>query len=297
MFQILCIAERGAHLSVSEGRVAVRKKDSVPETFVSFDDLDAVIVEENAVSLTGSLLAQLAGKRIPVILCDTHHLPAAFLSPVISHSSESHQLLRNQISAPLPWKKQMWQKLIRAKIAGQSANLLLRGKKSLAPLIPLVRSGDPGNIEARAAAAYWQQLHFFPARQRDGRDANILFNYAYTILYSVFARYLCAAALNPDIGIHHHGKYNPFSLASDLMEPFRPIVDSCVFLLIDSAQDQIVDLLPGTRRALLKGIYDCQVRIGQRCFALPDAVNEFVQSFKRALTDRDPSLLLLPETV
>jgi len=27
------------------------------------------------------------------------------------------------------------------------------------------------------------------------------------------SRYLCAAALNPDIGIHHHSQYNHFALA------------------------------------------------------------------------------------
>ena len=68
VFQLLCITERGARLSVSDGRITVRKDDSAKPSFLSFDDLDAVVIEENAVSMTGGLLAQLAGKRIPLIL-------------------------------------------------------------------------------------------------------------------------------------------------------------------------------------------------------------------------------------
>ena len=61
---------------------------------------------------------------------------------------------------------------------------------------------------------------------------------------------------------------------SDLCPP-----DEFVHKLLGLEGHQIVDLLPGMRRALLKGIYDCQVRIGQRCFARSDAVNEFVHGY------------------
>ena len=30
------------------------------------------------------------------------------------------------------------------------------------------------------------------------------------------------------LGLHHHNRYNPFCLADDLMEPYRPIVDASV---------------------------------------------------------------------
>lgn len=294
MFQILCITERGARIAGSDGRVAVSKNEPPTDSFVPVDDLDAVVIEENAVSLSGCCLAMLAEKRIPVILCGRSHFPAAVLNPVISAGSDARLMLQSQIDAPLAWKKQLWRKLICAKIAGQSANLVRRGKQNIDQLIALVRSGDPRNIEGRAAALYWSRLDLFPARKRDAPDANRFFNYAYTVLFSAFARYLCAASLNPDIGIHHHGKYNHFSLASDLMEPFRPWIDQCVFSLIDSSPGN-VELLPETRIAMLRLIYDCKVWIRSRRFVLFDAVNETVHSFKRSLISRDPAMLILPE--
>ncbi len=296
VFQLLCVTERGARLSVSDGRITVRKDDSAKPSFLSFDDLDAVVIEENAVSMTGGLLAQLAGKRIPLILCGSNHFPAALLNPVFADGADSHRMLQWQIHAPLPWKKQLWRKLIQAKIAGQSANLVQRGNRSMTHLIPLVRSGDPDNIESRAAAFYWSHLRLFRARKRHAQDANQFFNYAYTLLFSAFARYLCAASLNPDIGIHHHGKYNHFSLASDLMEPFRPILDHSIFPVIDSAPKES-ELIPETRIALIRHFYDCHVQISGKRLSLPDAVNETVHSFKRSLQQKDSSLFTLPEVL
>ena len=46
------------------------------------------------------------------------------------------------------------------------------------------------------------------------------------------ARSICAAGLQPALGLHHHARGNPFCLADDLIEPFRPVVDAAVRELI-----------------------------------------------------------------
>lgn len=291
MFRILCVSERGMRLAVSAGRLAMTKPDQNEPVFIVADELDAVILEESAVSITGGVLALLAEKRIPVITCDRSHLPAATFAPIITVGADSHNLLRLQIATAKPWGKQLWQKLIRCKIAGQSANLIRRGKAGVAHLVFEVRSGDPDNVEARAAACYWSRLSLFPARKREAADANQLFNYAYTILYSAFARYLCAAALNPDIGIHHHCQYNHFSLASDLMEPFRPLIDQCVFRFMDEFPG-VVNLRRDSRIAILKIIYSARVTLDRKNWFLLDAVNLFVHSYKQCLKERSTDILL-----
>ena len=293
MFRILCISERGVRLAVSTGCLAMTEANRNEPVLIAADELDAVILEESAVSITGGVLALLAEKRIPVITCDRSHLPAAVLAPVITVGADSHNLLRLQIAASKPWRKQLWQKLIRCKIAGQSANLIRRGKTGIDHLAAEVRSGDPDNIEARAAACYWSGLSLFPARRREAPDANRLFNYAYTILYSAFARYLCAAALNPDIGIHHHSQYNHFSLASDLMEPFRPLIDRCVFRFMEKFPG-VVELQRDSRIAMLKIIYSAGVTMDRKRRSLLDAVNLSVHSYKRCLWN-DSTDIQLPE--
>ena len=291
MFRILNVSERGVRLSVSAGCVVMTEANRSEPVFIAADELDAVILEGSAVSISGGILALLAEKRIPVIACDRSHLPAAVLVPVITVGADSHDLLRLQVAAAKPWRKQLWQQIIRRKIAGQSANLICRGKTGIDHLVAEVRSGDPDNIEARAAACYWSRLSLFPARRRDAPDANRLFNYAYTILYSAFARYLCAAALNPDIGIHHHSQYNHFALASDLMEPFRPLIDRCVFRFMEEFPG-VVNLQRDCRIAMLKIIYSFGITLERKHWSLLDAVNISVHSYKRCLETRSADIAL-----
>lgn len=99
-----------------------------------------------------------------------------------------------------------------------------------------VRSGDPDNLEARAAVYYWKSLFcHIPdfIRNREGVAPNNLLNYGYAILRAVVARSLVASGLLPTLGIHHHNRYNAYCLADDIMEPYRPYVDRLVVDIIE----------------------------------------------------------------
>lgn len=98
-----------------------------------------------------------------------------------------------------------------------------------------VRSGDPDNLEGRAAAYYWKYLFGdIPGftRDREGVAPNNLLNYGYAILRAVVARGLVSSGMLPTLGIHHHNRYNAYCLADDIMEPYRPYTDELVFKLI-----------------------------------------------------------------
>ena len=69
-------------------------------------------------------------------------------------------------------------------------------------------------------------------RRREADDQNRLLNYGYAVLRAAVGRSVCGAGLHPSIGLHHHGRNNPWSLADDLMEPYRPLVDSAVVELV-----------------------------------------------------------------
>jgi len=55
-----------------------------------------------------------------------------------------------------------------------------------------------------------------------------MLNYGYAVLLAIVARGLVSSGLLPAVGIHHRNKYNPWCLASDIMEPYRPFVDRIV---------------------------------------------------------------------
>ena len=137
-----------------------------------------------------------------------------------------------QAGLSLPVRKRLWQQIARAKILAQARLLEERtgADHGSCGLASQVRSGDPANLEARAARIYWRkvfgEIEFRRDREQDGLNACL--NYGYAVLRAIVARAICGAGLHPSLSLHHHNRYDAFCLADDLMEPFRPIVDRAV---------------------------------------------------------------------
>jgi CRISPR-associated protein Cas1 len=163
----------------------------------------------------------------------------------------------NQINASAPLKKQLWQQTVQAKIANQASVLKQQGT-DIEPMLYFersVRSGDPDNYEGRAAAYYWKNIfngivddNFVRGRFED--DPNNLLNYGYAVLRAVVARSLVGSGLLPTLGIHHRNKYNAFCLADDIMEPYRPFVDTVVLDIVKDFDD-LSELTPKLKSRLL----------------------------------------------
>ena len=148
-----------------------------------------------------------------------------------------------------------------------------------------VRSGDPDNLEARAAAYYWKTLFADIegfTRDREGIPPNNLLNYGYAILRAVVARGLVTSGLLPTLGIHHHNRYNAYCLADDIMEPYRPYVDELVFRLVKTT-DNIQDLSKQLKTELL-GIPTIEVVIGGKRSPLMIAVGQTTASLYKCFS-------------
>jgi CRISPR-associated endonuclease cas1, NMENI subtype len=172
-----------------------------------------------------------------VITCDQRSMPVGLLLPLCGNTTQNERF-RDQLEASVPLKKQLWQQTVKLKIQNQAyvlAQVTGKEEKAMNVWADNVRSGDPDNIEARAAAYYWRYL--FPdiptfVRGREGGPPNNLLNYGYAILRAVIARALVGSGLLPTLGIHHHNRYNAYCLADDIMEPYRPYVDQLVIEII-----------------------------------------------------------------
>ena len=295
MFHIVEITSPGTALAVREGGLLVQEKEA-EEFFFPLAELAAVLVSQPAVSLSGYVLAELAALQIPLIFCTGNMQPAGILLSCLSTSAESSLLLDKQLHlVSSGFSRRIWQKIISGKISGQ-ANVLQkwRNDTTLFPYARQVKRGDSSCLEGVTSALYWRKLDLFPRRDRLAKDANILFNYTYTILYSVFAREIVTAGLFPKLGIHHHHRDNPFPLASDLMEPFRPCMD---MLILDYLKNDSWDGTLGTavKNNLMKRIYCNRILCQSAKLTLFSAVRKSVQSYKKALLLRDIKLLELPD--
>lgn len=152
-----------------------------------------------------------------------------------------------------------------------------------------VKSGDPSNVEARAARLYWRLL--FDKNFRRGRDEggpNPLLNYGYAVLRAATARAVVGAGLHPAIGLHHRNQYNPYCLADDLMEPLRPLADLKAYALWDASGGHS-ELDRETKKELLDTLgEDCLV--GERRYPLITALHYYAASVRKRIEGEDADL-------
>lgn len=255
-----------AYLSLTNKQLVIKlpevEKNELPESFkqnsvitIPIEDIGVVILDNNQITVTQGVLDALQRNNCAVITCDKSHLPVGLMLPLCGNTTQNERV-RNQLEASLPLKKQLWQQTIQYKIRNQASTLETHRKvivKNMHVWANNVRSGDPENLEARAAVYYWKNM--FPSipdfiRDKDGIPPNNLLNYGYAILRAIVARALVGSGLLPVWGIHHHNRYNAYCLADDIMEPYRPYVDELVIKLVDDGMHDI-EFTTGLKRQLL----------------------------------------------
>lgn len=237
-----------AYLSLRNAQLIIRlpevvDNNTLPEYFKQvsevskpIEDIGVIVLDHKQITITSGVLEAFLENNCAVLTCDSKSMPVGLLLPLHGNTTQNERF-RQQLDASLPLSKQLWQQTVKAKIENQAAVLKeCTGEemKCMRVWAANVRSGDPDNQEARAAAYYWKNLFRIEGftRDRDGIPPNNLLNYGYAILRAVVARGLVASGLLPTLGIHHHNRYNAYCLADDIMEPYRPYVDRLVYSIV-----------------------------------------------------------------
>lgn len=234
---------------------------------IPVEDIGLVILDHKQITITHGLLNALIQNKSIIVSCDETHHPMGMMHSLDAHSEQTRRL-GAQVESSEPLRKNLWQQTVSQKLINQAHILEKRGM-AYEPIYrwsKLVRSGDPENLEGRAAAHYWATI--FPeipdfTRGREGKSPNAWLNYGYAILRATMARSIVGAGLIPSLGIHHRNKYNAYCLADDLMEPYRPMVDWAVCQLIEKVT--IKDEISKEVKQTLLGISAQDVKInGER---------------------------------
>lgn len=248
--RVVEIAEEGRHLAKHRGFLTVssgqRELGRIP-----LDDISAVIATARGTTLSTALIAALAERGAPLVLCGANFAPTALVFPIGVHHAQQRRM-EAQMTCPRPLAHRLWRQVAAAKLRMQGCTLAECGHphRAFIRLAGQVRAGDPANLEAQAARRYWKLLLGADFR-RDPvlPGTNALLNYGYAVLRGSVARAIAAAGLHPGVGIFHRHPQNPLPLADDLMEPFRPVIDAAVMRLhaegIDSVTVEVKRALAG----------------------------------------------------
>lgn len=244
------------YLSTTNEQMVVKFPEEGKETrTVPIEDIGMVVLEHRQITISNALIDKLNQNNAAVLTCNQQFMPTGLLMNLSGHSelTERHY---QQLESSQPLKKNLWQQTVSAKIKNQALHLQQYTKKPIENMLhwsASVTSGDTQNHEARAAAYYWQNLFDVPDfnRHRAGDPPNNILNYGYAILRSITARALMGSGLLTVFGIHHRNKYNPYCLADDIMEPYRPYVDFLTCYIVDNF-DNIEELSTDIKKELLQ---------------------------------------------
>lgn len=213
-----------AKLDFQLGYMVVRSEEI---TKIALNEIATVLIESTAVSVTTSLLAELTKRKVKVIFCDEKRNPSSELVAYYGSHDTSNKV-RMQIAWKQNTKEAVWTEIVTEKIRKQKELLELLGKEEaelLASYLQEITWNDQTNREGHAAKVYFNALFGLDFTRTEDNLLNAALNYGYTIILSTFTREITAGGYITQLGLFHDNMFNPFNLASDLMEPFRPLVD------------------------------------------------------------------------
>lgn len=251
---------------------------------IFLDEIAVVIIENPAVAMTGCLLSELMERKVKVIFCDSRHTPQGELIPYYG-SHDSSRKLRMQIGWDDMVKGAVWENIIAEKIRQQEYFLLELGHASEADLlegyIGQIEFQDATNREGHAAKVYFNAVFGMDFSRRSDHLINGPLNYGYSILLSAFNREIAACGYATQLGLHHGNVFNQFNLSSDLMEPFRILIDRAVY------RENMRELTTQNKRKLANVLND-QIIIGGTKQTVLAAIGIYVRSVFDALAEKDP---------
>ena len=290
-WRVVCIANP-ARLSLKNSCLVVASGDDEGVS-VPLEDISVLLIESRQVSVSSHLMAELGSSAVLVFFCDEKHMPCSYLLPFCQHS-RSLVALNMQLSSSVPFRKNCWRLVVRSKIQNQARCLALLGmdgERELAALAAEVKSGDSTNRESVAAGIFYRQT--MPGMPRSGISTrNSALDYGYAILRGAVARSIASYGFLPTLGIHHKSELNPFNLADDFIEPFRPLVNLWVVQNINDDDK----FLPEDRMSLA-ALLSCLILTDGKMVTVLLAIQMLAASFVSACREKNPELLKLPELI
>lgn len=291
------IATPGTRLSVAHRQLVIERPDQ-PKATVPIEDLGVLVVDDGRATYTQAVFIECLAAGATIIVSGRDHLPAGMMLPMEGHhvATQRHWA---QVEAGAPLRKRLWQALVAAKLRQQGRLLAeIHGEDwGLNAMAGRVRSGDPDNLEAQGAQRYWPRL-FGPdfRRDRTADGINSLLNYGYAVVRAACARALVASGLIPSLGVWHRNRSNPFCLADDLLEPWRPVVDWVVHRIVADGKSSLT-LDDRAVRAAILAVFNETVIVGGKRWPVLLGIAQSAASLATAFTENDRGALLVPESL
>lgn len=206
---------------------------SIEDTqMIHVSEIDVMICETTDIVISTMLINKLIEAGVLLIMCDAKRFPNSVAMPYYGRHDTSLQIQKQVEWNPVD-KKKIWTDIIIQKISNQAALLKKVGFDDKATdilnAITKLALNDPANVEGHAARTSFNTLFGHDFVRDEVTEVNKGLDYGYTLILSLFAREIVKCGCLTQLSIKHTNQYNQFNLASDLMEPFRVLVDEIVY--------------------------------------------------------------------
>lgn len=273
-----------AKLDLQMGYMVVRGEETVK---IHLGEIGTLMVENTAVSLTVSLLAELTKRKVKVIFCDEKRNPSSELVSLYGSHDTSNKV-RKQIAWKEQTKEAVWTEIVTEKIRKQKKLLEILGKGEEADLLTSylqeMQWNDATNREGHAAKVYFNALFGMDFTRTADISINAALNYGYSIILSAFNREVTAGGYMTQLGLFHDNMFNAFNFSSDLMEPFRILVDQMVVKMNMSKFEH-------EEKMQLVNLLNQEVEIDGKVQYVVNAIKVYCKSVFDALNEDDSSLI------
>lgn len=279
------VIANSAKLDYQMGFLVVRGRET---SKIHIGEIHTLIIETTSVSLTGALIAELGKKKVKVIFCDEKRNPSSELIPYYG-SHDTSAKVRSQIGWDNGIKEEVWTRIVAEKIRKQAEHLQYWGKKEAEMLYHYIVEIEPGDItnrEGHAAKVYFNALFGMDFNRSAETSTNAALNYGYGILLSAFNREIACNGYITQLALFHDNMFNPFNFGSDLMEPFRPIVDRVVKKMEPQKFEH-------EEKVQMLRMMEQEVEIAGRKEVVSNAIKIYSKSVFDALTERNLDLIKL----
>lgn len=277
------VVSSSAKLDYQMGYLVVRK-DTTQKVHLS--EIGLLLIESTAVSLTGALISELVKRKIKVIFCDEKRNPSCELLAYYG-AHDSSAKIKKQMAWTPDIKTAVWTEIVSEKIRKQRDNLCYFGReeaKLLQQYLEEIEFGDTTNREGHAAKVYFNALFGKDFSRTTDCNINAALNYGYSIILSMFNREIVSNGYLTQIGLFHDNMFNSFNLASDLMEPFRVIIDRRV-------KEMKIETFEKGEKMWLVDTLNAEVRINGRRELVSNAIKIYCKSVLESLEEKDISLI------
>ncbi len=273
-----------------KGGYLVYRGDDVKTIHLS--EINTLIIDSTAVNITTYLICELNKNKIKIIFCDENSNPISEVVPYYGSHNTS-----KRVDEQINWNKlvteKVWTSIIKNKMKNQLKLLKqfqLVNCDIIEKYIGEVELGDKTNREGLSAKVYFRSMFGEEFARDVQNDVNAALNYGYTILLSSFNKEIVSKGYITQLGIKHKNQFNYFNLSSDLMEPFRCLVDKVVY-------ENITKNFDHDYKMLLVDILNKQVKFDGKEQFVSTAIHQYLNSVFNAINKEDETLLIFGELI